>query len=1195
MRSVSLWVEKLQDRDKNGEQCIYDLAFRPDGSQLIVAAGYRVLVYDTNDGSLVQALKGHKDVVYAVCYSKDGKRFASGSADKQVIIWTSKLEGILKYSHHDAIQCLAYNPVSHQLTSCACSDFGLWSPEQKSVTKHRVSSRITCCSWTNDGHHLALGLVNGYVSIRSRNGDEKIKTERPGGKLSPVWGVCWNPSREDNADVLAVVDWGQMLSFYNSAGKLIGKERSLGFDPMCVGYFSNGDYILVGGSNKQSVLYTREGIMVGTVAEQSSWVWCCSARPDSQHVAVGSQDGTISYYDVGFSTVHSLYKERYAYRENMTDVIIQHLITEEKVRIKCRDFIKKLAIFKHRLAVQLPERIIIYELTKGDANDMHYRVKEKINQKVECTLLVVCANHIVLCREKRLQCMSFQGVKERDWVMESSIRYIKVTGGPTGREGLLVGLKNGQVVKIFVDNPFPLPILKIPSAIRCLDLSAARRKLAIVDDMGTCLVFDINTKELLFQEPNANSVAWNSQNEDMLCFSGAGYLNIKAGNFPTHQQKLQGFVVGFCGSKIFCLHYNNMSSIEVPQSTPMYQYLEKKMFNEAYKVACLGVTENDWKALAHGSLENLNVSVAKQAFIRVRDLLYLQLIGSIEERKKKNESNDVFLGDIYAAQGKFADAAKLYKKSGNESKAMTMYTDLRKFDLAQEFLSSDDVQDKKILIKKKADWARNINEPKAAAEMYLSAGETMKAIEIIGEHGWVDMLMDIGRHLDKADQMALATIAESLRKHKQYQYAAEIYRKMHDVHALIKLYVEAHQWEEAFVLAEQHTEFKEEVYVPYANWLAENDRFVEAQKAFHKAGRQDEALRVLEELTHNAVNESRFNDAGYYYWLLSIQCLDIAGEDETQTKIMLNKFDKYQKRAEIYYAYHNIHRFIEEPFTSFFSEALFNMARYLLHQMIGDSLPDVSRVAILYALAKQSRTLGAYKLARHAYDKLQSLHIPARFQEIIDLGAVKIRSKPFSDAEDLLPLCYRCSTTNPLLNNQGNCCINCKQPFVHSFVSFDILPLVEFILEEGISDEEAMRLLEMEPQSSFEQPQNFTGVDAGSYQALRFDDNLENDSEADPFTARLMSFEEGGLDFVPVIVSRSVLQSMNRTDVIVCKWPLPRHYQYFRNLMPDVQITQCESCKKLFHTDDYELQVLQKGHCPFCRFNPEEMQNVDIS
>ena len=33
-------------------------------------------------------------------------------------------------------------------------------------------------------------------------------------------------------------------------------------------------------------------------------------------------------------------------------------------------------------------------------------------------------------------------------------------------------------------------------------------------------------------------------------------------------------------------------------------------------------------------------------------------------------------------------------------------------------------------------------------------------------------------------------------------------------------------------------------------------------------------------------------------------------------------------------------------------------------------------------------------------------------------------------------MCYRCSTTNPLLSNSQNCCINCRQPFVFSFVNF---------------------------------------------------------------------------------------------------------------------------------------------------------------
>ena len=72
------------------------------------------------------------------------------------------------YSHNDAIQCLAYNPVTLVLASCAVSDFGFWAGDQKSVQKHKSHARITSCSWTKDGLYLALGLANGSVSIRNK-------------------------------------------------------------------------------------------------------------------------------------------------------------------------------------------------------------------------------------------------------------------------------------------------------------------------------------------------------------------------------------------------------------------------------------------------------------------------------------------------------------------------------------------------------------------------------------------------------------------------------------------------------------------------------------------------------------------------------------------------------------------------------------------------------------------------------------------------------------------------------------------------------------------------------------------------------------------------------------------------------------------------------------------------------------------
>ncbi|KFP11865.1 Intraflagellar transport protein 122, partial [Egretta garzetta] len=1145
-------------------------------------------VYDTSDGTLIQPLKGHKDTVYCVAYAKDGKRFASGSADKSVIIWTSKLEGILKYTHNDSIQCVSYNPLTHQLASCSSSDFGLWSPEQKSVSKHKTSSKITCCSWTNDGQYLALGMFNGIVSIRNKNGDEKVKIERTGGASSPIWSICWNPSRDERNDTLAVADWGQKLSFYQLSGKQIGKDRTLNFDPCCVSYFTKGEYILLGGSDKQVSLFTKDGVRLGTIGEQSSWVWTCKVKPDSNYVAVGCQDGTISFYQLIFSTVHGLYKDRYAYRDSMTDVIVQHLITEQKVRIKGRELVKKIAIYKNRLAIQMPEKILIYELYSDDSSDMYYRVKEKIVKKFECNLLVVCSDHIILCQEKRLQCLSFSGIKEREWLMESLIRYIKVIGGPPGREGLLVGLKNGQILKIFVDNVFAIVLLKQSTAVRCLDMSASRNKLAVVDENDTCLVYDIHTKELLFQEPNANSVAWNTQCEDMLCFSGGGYLNIKASNFPVHQQKLQGFVVGYNGSKIFCLHVFSMSAVEVPQSAPMYQYLERKMFKEAYQIACLGVTDTDWKELAMEALEGLEFETAKKAFTRVRDLRYLELISSIEERKKHGENNnELFLADVYAYQGKFHEAAKLYKKSGHENLALEMYSDLRMFDYAKDFLGSGDPKDTKMLIKKQADWAKNINEPKAAVEMYLSAGEHIKAIELSGDHGWVDMLIEIARKLDKAEREPLSKCAFYFKKLDNPGYAAETYMKVGDLKALVHLHVETHRWEEAFALSEKHPEFKDDVYVPYAQWLAENDRFEEAQKAFHKAGRQSEAVRVLEQLTHNAVVESRFNDAAYYYWMLSMQCLDIAQENEQQKAEMLQKFHHFQHLAEVYHVYHSIQRYTEEPFSFHLPETLFNISRFLLHSLTKETPLGISKVNTLYALAKQSKALGAYKLARHAYDKLQGLQIPARFQKSIELGSLTIRSKPFHDSEELVPLCYRCSTNNPLLNNLGNVCINCRQPFVFSASSYEVLHLVEFYLEDGITDEEAVALIDLEAPRRNKREKKWQEMMSDYAQSLRLDDNTDIIEDDDPFTAKL-SFEQGGSEFVPVIVNRAVLQSMSRRDVLIKRWPKPLRWQYYRSLLPDASITMCPSCFQMFHTEDYELLVLQHNCCPFCRRRIDE-------
>ena len=379
-------------------------------------------------------------------------------------------------------------------------------------------------------------------------------------------------------------------------------------------------------------------------------------------------------------------------------------------------------------------------------------------------------------------------------MLEANIRYIKVIGGPPGKEGLLVGLRNGQVLKIFVDNPFPMLIIKQPQCIRCIDISMGRNKLAIIDETQTCSVYDIKTKKLLFQEPNATSLAWNTHNEDMMCFSSNGFLNIKASNFPVHQRKMQGYVVGFTGSKIFCLQNLTMTAVDVPQSAPMNQYIEKKMFHTAYNVACLGVTNNDWLNLGNEALQNLNLEVAKNAFTRIREIRYLEFIHQIEERKASKAAettNNLILADYHAFKGDFQDAAKLYKKSGNEAKAMAMFSDLRQFENAKDFLTSSDPKNVKGLIKRQAEWCKSTNDHTSAIDLYLAAAAFAEAIEIAGKQKMGDKLAEIMRQLDKSFVEELRSCAVYFKDLGKFEFAAEAYQKLGELNSLVELYIES--------------------------------------------------------------------------------------------------------------------------------------------------------------------------------------------------------------------------------------------------------------------------------------------------------------------------------------------------------------------------------------------------------------------
>jgi WD40 repeat protein len=98
---------------QQGQSWLRDVAFSPDGKQLLTAGDDTAILWDVETGNEIRAFYGHADWVIAAIFSPSGKEIATGSEDGTVRIWnvaTGKEVRQMPAQDHESVLSMSYSP-----------------------------------------------------------------------------------------------------------------------------------------------------------------------------------------------------------------------------------------------------------------------------------------------------------------------------------------------------------------------------------------------------------------------------------------------------------------------------------------------------------------------------------------------------------------------------------------------------------------------------------------------------------------------------------------------------------------------------------------------------------------------------------------------------------------------------------------------------------------------------------------------------------------------------------------------------------------------------------------------------------------------------------------------------------------------------------------------------------------------------
>jgi WD repeat-containing protein 35 len=405
-----------------------------------------------------------------------------------------------------------------------------------------------------------------------------------------------------------------------------------------------------------------------------------------------------------------------------------------------------------------------------------------------------------------------------------------------------------------------------------MEINCSSVRIAIVDINGILSFFDMDNQgggaQVDFEKSEVWQIKWSDDDPTHLACMEKSRLCTLKDLKPEEPLQTDGYIFDFSDLRVRLVYLDELMKNPDANFNPedfMTAY-ETKMLKDTKELlhqgnlagALKAIKENPhpklWKYLAERSLEELDFSMAENAFVKCSDYQSLQLCKRLQLIDDKNKQK----AEILAFTGKYDEAEALYRKLERRDLAIQLRMKIgdwfKVVELVQEGYGNDDILNQ--AYNKIGDYYSDRFKWKLAANFYKKCNNYEKLIEMYYNMEEYDSLKSITDALPEGNPL-LIELGNKFQSVGLCEEAVDAFSKGGNVKSALDCCVLLNQWAKAVELAEKNNFVQIEGLISmYANQLTEKKRKLEVVELYRKANRNTEAAKMLGQIAADLVKSN---------------------------------------------------------------------------------------------------------------------------------------------------------------------------------------------------------------------------------------------------------------------------------------------------------------------------------------------------